>query len=315
MNAQVRFLFIDILKGIAILLIVYGHLIPGLLPCFAEYVSTFNIPVFFFVSGLLYNNDKYKNKFNIFLKGRLKGLIVPYIFLSIIVLFGYFYVEEPFLNFVNHCVFYGWGGYALWFIPVLFLVELLYYIISKLELKWIIISIVFSVLFSYVSSRMFGYVNYNILLVFCGVFYYGIGNISRRLITFWSTMRFSQMVLLSLLGLSLSLPYVYSNNSIMPEWFINSIPSLLNYFTPLGAILMLIQISLFIEKQGRCFLVEILSICGKYSLIILAFHQIVCVLFQSFLPSKIAILSTAIVLIVLVISIPRYFPWLIGKNK
>ena len=45
-----HYAFVDILKGIAILLIVYGHITPGAVPFVTDWVSTFHIPLFFFVS-------------------------------------------------------------------------------------------------------------------------------------------------------------------------------------------------------------------------------------------------------------------------
>ena len=94
---------------IVILLIVYGHIIPGFFPQFAAFVSTFHIPLFFFVSGLLYNDAKYKNDFRSFAKNRLKGLVLPFLYFSIIVALGYFFITDDYLLFVTHLLSNGWG--------------------------------------------------------------------------------------------------------------------------------------------------------------------------------------------------------------
>lgn len=105
-----RFIFIDLLKGIAILLIVYGHIIPGSIPGLTEYVSTFHIPLFFFISGLLFDGAKYSNRFKLLCKNRWKGLVLPFIYFSIIVAFGYYFITDAYLPFITNLLFKGWGG-------------------------------------------------------------------------------------------------------------------------------------------------------------------------------------------------------------
>ena len=104
------YLFVDILKGIAILLIIYGHVIPGAIPVFTDYVSTFHIPLFFFVSGLLFNNEKYTNSFSSFFKKRVQGLILPFLYLSIIVAGLYYFAVYDYAKFVATLLSDGWGG-------------------------------------------------------------------------------------------------------------------------------------------------------------------------------------------------------------
>ena len=105
-----HYAFVDILKGIAILLIVYGHITPGAVPFVTDWVSTFHIPLFFFVSGLLYNDAKYKNDFRSFATNRLKGLVLPFLYFSIIVALGYYFITDDYLRFVTHLLSSGWGG-------------------------------------------------------------------------------------------------------------------------------------------------------------------------------------------------------------
>lgn len=105
-----HYAFVDILKGIAILLIVYGHIIPGTVPFVTDWASTFHIPLFFFVSGLLFNNIKYKDNLFRFFKNRAKGLVFPFFVFSIIVALGYYYVIEDYYSFLIGLITTGWGG-------------------------------------------------------------------------------------------------------------------------------------------------------------------------------------------------------------
>ena len=105
-----RYVFVDILKGIAILLIVYGHIIPGTIPFLTEYVSTFHIPLFFFVSGLLYDESKYKESFKRFVTKRVKGLLLPFVIFGAIVTIGYVFVAVDYNSFLKNLLINGWGG-------------------------------------------------------------------------------------------------------------------------------------------------------------------------------------------------------------
>lgn len=205
------------------------------------------------------------------------------------------------------------GGVALWFVPVLFIVELLYWPLCRLRFKVKAISIVASAVLSYISSQRIGYAPYNALLAFCGLWFYGIGNICRPLLKYSSLTSYNAVGLL-VVGVVGSLSYI-PICSILPEWFVNKIPSPIYYLTPLFAIIEMIGISLLIENNMGSFVKRCLSTCGKYSLIILAFHQIICMIAQQYVPSKVAILIMVILLTFIVRVIPKYFPWMLGKAK
>ena len=315
MDRQERFAFIDILKGIAILLIVYGHIIPGTIPYLSEWFSTLNIPLFFFVSGLLFNENKYRYDFGYFVRSRTKGLVVPFIIFSIIVAIGYFFIEHDYASFLVNLFSMGWGGgYALWFIPVLFMVELAYFHISRLKQSQVLFLILTCVPVSYYTSLSMGLVPHNILLTFCGIWFYGLGNLCRGLLKYLPKLQVWHLYMLILLGLTMSFIY-FPIGADLPEWFNNKIPSLIFYITPLFAIAGMIGLSLIIEKYVHSTIVTLFVICGKQSFIILAFHQIICMIAQKYMPSKCAIVVMIILLSFAVWFIPRYLPWMLGKVK
>ena len=51
--------FIDVAKGIAIFLVVYGHTYDG--RNLHLFIYSFHMPLFFFISGLLFKENKYAN--------------------------------------------------------------------------------------------------------------------------------------------------------------------------------------------------------------------------------------------------------------
>lgn len=73
---------IDILRGIGAILVVIGHLVPSD-GNVKVYIYAFHMPLFFFLSGFLFNNKK---DFKTYLKGNLKSLILPYFLFNIIAL-------------------------------------------------------------------------------------------------------------------------------------------------------------------------------------------------------------------------------------
>ena len=313
-TSQVRYVFVDILRGIAILLIVYGHITPGALPFLSDYVSTFHIPLFFFVSGLLYNETKYSSNFRGFVAERAKGLLLPFVVFSIIVAIAYAFVTENYALFLTNLFTNGWGGVALWFIPVLLMVELVFWPLRKLPFFVVVLLLIGSAVLSYISSQKIGMVSNNVLLTFCGLWFYGIGNLCRPLLKHIAVIKHKYVYLLfTALGFTGSLLYLPFGT--LPEWFINKIPHPVFYVTPLFAIIGMIGLSLLIEIFINRYIVLFFSTCGKNSLIILAFHQIICLIAQQFVSSKVAILIMVIILVFMVWFIPNYLPWVLGRTK
>lgn len=76
--------WIDVTKGIGILLVVLGH--SNFDQSFLAIIHAFNMPLFFFISGYLYHYEKYKRQPNYFISQRFKRLVVPYFVTNIIIL-------------------------------------------------------------------------------------------------------------------------------------------------------------------------------------------------------------------------------------
>ncbi|UKI56515.1 MAG: acyltransferase family protein [Treponema succinifaciens] len=67
----------DVAKGICIISVVLGHL--GIA---TRFVYFYHLPVFFFISGLFLNAEKYS--FKDFLLKKIKSLYVPYVIISLL---------------------------------------------------------------------------------------------------------------------------------------------------------------------------------------------------------------------------------------
>lgn len=121
-----REIWIDNLKGICLILIIIGHLgaIPKSLSWLIAPTDMLYVPLFFYLSGYLYRNDKYS--FKEFLIRKYHSLLVPYIAITIAVslldwnlyLYTVSFTKETFIRFIM-----GDGaikGSPLWFVSTLF---------------------------------------------------------------------------------------------------------------------------------------------------------------------------------------------------
>ncbi|MCX9085630.1 MAG: acyltransferase family protein [Candidatus Methanoperedens sp.] len=105
--------WIDITKGIGILLVIFGHL--HITNIFRQIIFTFHIPLFFFIGGFLFNYNKYKKDTQLFIKNKLIRLVFPYFVTNIIILVTYYLLSfklnlniYPIINLIG--IFYGNGA-------------------------------------------------------------------------------------------------------------------------------------------------------------------------------------------------------------
>lgn len=116
--------YIDVAKGICMLLIVFGHYFPYSNSAVMIYINSFHVPAYYIISGFLieYTNEYNKPLLQL-MKSNILRLIVPYI------------CFETIYN-IMYCVFHGFSnigwlqwqtfilygaGFATWFLPVLFI--------------------------------------------------------------------------------------------------------------------------------------------------------------------------------------------------
>lgn len=162
-----RISWIDTAKAVAIILVGIGHYsCPKSLMAF---IYSFHMPLFFILAGVTLNTHKYS--FKEFLLKKIKTLVLPWciavvvyaIFQNTCLAFGISGVRIPWINIIPRIfLHYRVGAYdpVYWFIPCLFITQLLLYWILKLcktKKRMIILTII-------------------CLLVSVG-YYYGIGKI------------------------------------------------------------------------------------------------------------------------------------------
>lgn len=130
--------YLDMVKGIAIFLVVLGH--SGTIEhAVNKWLSTFHLPVFFVVSGILIHLKKEEKKpLMHVLKNKIRGILIPYLFFSLGTMFviaAVVFMGKLEIKILIESVWktiYLQGYSVMWFLPVLFWAELLIIIQLKI---------------------------------------------------------------------------------------------------------------------------------------------------------------------------------------
>lgn len=125
-----RYQILDIIRGLAIILVVIGHYLPENAPEWYKMLNkaiySFHMPVFLFVSGYVYIATKKEESYFSFLYKKVKRLLIPYYITSIIVITiklftqSRMYVQHPInVNAYIEMFYSPVAGYFLWFVLAL----------------------------------------------------------------------------------------------------------------------------------------------------------------------------------------------------
>lgn len=118
--------WLDIAKGIAIFLMVIGHTsIPSVV---SNFVYAFHMPLFFIASGLASDYDRHT--WGGYVKHKSYTIMLPFLSYSVIVILLQYSIGI--LDLAN-LLTTGWGGYALWFVPILYLASILTMLICRIR--------------------------------------------------------------------------------------------------------------------------------------------------------------------------------------
>ena len=133
-----RIEWIDTAGGIGLLLVFIGHL---RMPWASAWVYTFHMPLFFFLSGLLYPGCE-KYTFAQFAWRRFKSLVIPYFTLGAVIALFYCFVyafqHEPLSVYIDmlRSFLVQEHFWTIWFLAALYLTQLIYYGIDKFFNRW-----------------------------------------------------------------------------------------------------------------------------------------------------------------------------------
>ena len=105
-----RLLYIDYVRGLAMVLVIAGHVNFGHI--FSNFIHLFHIPIFYYISGYLFNGLK-QISFQSFISKKINSLIIPSLFFGIChVLLFYILVKK--LSLLTGFLSYIVGYYLLY---------------------------------------------------------------------------------------------------------------------------------------------------------------------------------------------------------
>lgn len=143
---QKRSDYIDVMRGIGIFSVVFVHIArPNNNPELILWIQSFYMPLFFFISGMVHKGSV---GFVDFTKKKFKTIMIPYFFWAVLCFLYWALLERRFraaesqidildglLGIVDgryeHLVF----NVVLWFLPVLFLVSVLFHLLLQIEIS------------------------------------------------------------------------------------------------------------------------------------------------------------------------------------
>ena len=176
-----RVVWIDTIKGWAILCVILGHISLGENPL-CIWIYSFHMPLWFVLSGVLFflSEDKHEQSASRFLKRKAVSLLYPYFTFSVICLL-YDVIKNGISEntcrlFTDTVSFLGIG--TLWFLPVMFFSVVLFYSLHSLPLSdFPIFGLLLLLIF--LGDRFIGFESYYVLqriliaasFLFIGYFY------------------------------------------------------------------------------------------------------------------------------------------------
>ncbi|MBN2118230.1 MAG: acyltransferase family protein [Anaerolineales bacterium] len=286
-----RIEYLDVARGIGILLVVLGHNdFAALSPFFHQVIYSFHIPLFFFLSGYFINTAQ---SFRDYSKKRFHSVLKPYLFTIFLIYFASVSFEKMgFQNAMLRIVkaLYGSIDYIdwaqLWFLPNLFVVSLYAFIFirlaGKLQKRWmtwgillatLAVSLPFLHVFYPFPFSIFGKeyelygLPFSLDVMFLSGFFFILGNEVRQVT---SEKTFDPVLLLIGAGTGLILLNFLFPSSVdvakrvYESFFVNTAEAILG-------ILFVLALARQIEQHTRR-LAAVFKYLGNISLIILLFH-------------------------------------------
>ena len=302
--------YLDYSKGIAIILVVLGHICSK--GNIKTYIYSFHMPLFFIISGYLFNYSNVKS-FKEFINKKIKAYLIPYLTFSAVNILGYYILSGlSFIvlrnNLLETIKFCGIG--ALWFLPVLFIAESIF-MFCKINSKKFIYSVLIFVgvsgivLSIWILTRNFIaliLIRSMISLIFITIGY-SLCNVIKNVNLKWYQIAIITLlnILLAMINGYVDLWGIQFNNIFL--YFINSILGSLNI--------------IFISKKIAS---KLLSFWGRNTLIIMGTHQLILTIFSKInIVNELNFITKLILVLVIeypiIVLINNYATFLLGKFK
>lgn len=336
-----RIPWIDYAKGIRIFIVVLIHArLPSPLDVF---LTSFGIPLFFFLSGLVFSFD-HNPGYIPFLKKRSYQLLLPYFFFSIVTFLFWFFIGRnfgvdaayeinpliPLLGIVygTHTESYLIHCSPLWFIPCMFVVQNMYYLLFKnRKPKIVIIGLLCFAVLGYLDNRYFPVPlpwGFNVALV--SIVFYGVGNLLRE-IFIKDKSKTGHLLVIFIISLVVVSILSDLNSRVRMSNSIYGNSYFCFFVTSFIGIIMFVALTKILQHYFKS--IKFLSFLGQNTLVILGLHLmsgsvVKAVTFYVFkLPlsiydiAAVAVLYSIVSVVILVpvmLFMNKYLPFFVGKG-
>lgn len=285
-----RIEWIDIAKGITIMLMVIGH--TSIPISISRLIYAFHMPLFFLASGMVTDWDKLR--LWQFALHKLHTVMLPFVVYSIMV-FGLMQITPYHRNIID-CLQYGWGGYALWFIPVLFIGSVLtkmIYMINNRSLRYVTLCGVLAV--GWIFSAKAIMIPWNLSSIPYSCFMLTIGTELKPIARYWEKHLCSNCwAIIGLFVLTATISRFYH----LDMCFNIILPIIPLTIGAVAGSTMIFMVSGVINRNTK-YLSKVLIAVGKETYIVVAFSQITIIILNAYVPMH-SILKYTILVAVLI---------------
>ncbi|GGB92597.1 acyltransferase family protein [Dyadobacter sediminis] len=330
-----RIVWIDFFKGFGALLVVFGH--SNLPENLSWWIWSFHMPMFFFISGYLFNGDKTID-LNRVVKRRIETLLIPYLFFSVL-----FIIILPVLNDksripleigsyseVSKIILHGWKGLALWFIPVLFFTEILFAVLIKYTGNkfWpALLTVLFLCFLGYYFSMERIHFPYKIEVVPTALVFYALGFYSKDQVrsSLKKTIQANRQFIFLILFLSINILFCYLNQDKLDMCFNRMNNIVFTYLSAVSGIFFSILLSCYSTSyfKDSSYIKIIVTYLGRNTMIILGIHQLIKICLSSlsllFDQTLYILLMKHIIfwllLHLIILTINKHFYYILGKKR
>ncbi|HEX7713937.1 MAG TPA: acyltransferase family protein [Bacillota bacterium] len=279
-KAHGRFDFIDLLKGLGIFLVVWGHTMTPR----SVFIYSFHMPLFFFISGYLHRNKPIQE----FFIGKIKRLLIPYALVTVLSWLFYLVViiiqgnsEQLTIHLPKIASLFtgsarNGGNDPIWFLTCLFVVSALFWLYQNFlkDDKRIAVVIAAGSLIGYLLGAARILLPFKIDAAFSGlVFYFG-GYLLRKRSDLTTLDKLGKPIVIITVALCLVAQFILARFNVA----LTGIPkvsmisnNLGNYF--LFYITAVLGIAALLVFGYRVRTIPVYNSLGKHSLSILATHK------------------------------------------
>lgn len=321
-KASNRIEYFDTAKAYLILLVVLGHVLIILNPSYEKlyfsaiqsFINTFHMPAFFIINGILFNNEKWeKTSSMIFVKSRVRSLLIPYLFFEIVgiswkMLFEGQSLMKGIYNFITIRCNVG----ADWFLPAMFMGSLLFlcYVKNPVRIGGIAIMMLCFISPIFMAHNQLTVVLGRAILA-CG--FIMIGNIGKKIFLNEKVKSLPCMIIsLMVTGIMAIIALKFGGNDFY-TCIINN---------PITLVVGGISGTLLILGASQWIGCKMINVIGKHTLTIMGTHQLVIYGLVSIMPQMRGgslvhgLLMTVVIFVfelIAVYIIDLKFPFLVGK--